>query len=335
MFSQSGGSGARGCVLVVLAGCASPRPASLLESRPPPASFGDTLATARREHGALLIVSSRGEIRALTPDLEPVATIALRSGHDAQVIGTTLYAFGAGDLFEVDLRTGAVRVDAMLPPLHHKCFDDDADPTEHLEEGSVPQIDPKRGIACFRVQDRNDNMASVAIDYRVDLRTGTSQHATAFAIDDCSEPGEANVPSLCRDLEDTGESPAPPRDTAPYSLTEIGHDYPTVSRSARWATFTDDALGEEGDYIYRAVLLYDGATRKTFAITTKGPVAIDLPAAIATRRLPDGACYSPGEAPPVWAGDTLLVPGCGDGTLVVHPDTGAVKTLASQPFVVW
>jgi hypothetical protein len=334
MFSQSGGSGARGCALVVLAGCASPRPVPLLESRPPPSRLGDTLTAARRAHGALLIVSSAGEITALTPDLEPVATIAHRTGHDGQVIGSTFYALGNRELFEVDLRTGALRVDAKLPPLHHACISDD-DPTEHIEDGSRPAIDPKRGVACFRVQDRNDNMMSLAIDYRIDLRTGASQHLTVLALDECLDPGEAKeAPSPC-EIEGVHDRSSAPRDTAPHALAEIGQEWGSVSRSARWATFTDDALGEEGDYIYSAVLLYDGASMKTYAITPTGPVAIDLPAAVAARKLPDGACYSPGEAPPVWAGDTLLVPGCGDGTLVVHPESGAVKTLPTQEFVVW
>ena len=120
MFSQSGGSGARGCVLVVLAGCASPRPAPLLESRPPPSHLGDTLTSARRAHGALLIVSSGGEITALTPDLEPVATIAHRAGHDGQVIGTTFYALGDRELFEVDLDDPDTRLVVWLQLRLHR-----------------------------------------------------------------------------------------------------------------------------------------------------------------------------------------------------------------------
>jgi hypothetical protein len=321
-------------VLVVIAACGSARPAPVLESKAPPDALGEKLTAARRAHGVLLIVFSDSEITALTPDLEPVATIAHRGGHDGQVIGTTLYAFGHRELFEVDLRTGAVRVDATFPPLHHKCLDGD-DPTEHLEEGSLPQIDPTRGLACFRVQDRNDNMASLAIHYQVDLRVGTSQHTTALALDGCAELGEAEMGADGCDLHIAPAQAARPDDTAPHSLKEIGHDWGSVSPSARWATFDDDSFGEEGDYIYRAALLYDGASGTTFAITPKGPVAIDLPSAVAAHQLPEGACYSPGEAPPVWAGDTLLVPGCGDGTLVVRPDTGAVKSLPTQQFLVW
>ncbi|MBV8758261.1 MAG: hypothetical protein JO257_13325 [Deltaproteobacteria bacterium] len=334
MFSRTGGVFARGCVAVVIAACSSshppPPPAPVVEAKAPP---HQTLVDLHKQHGALLLVTEDKSIGAFTPELERVGTVTNRTGHDGVTIKDTLYALGDRQLFEVDLATGDTHVLATLPPLHHKCITTD-DPTASLRDGSFPAIDRTAGTACIHVQDRNDNMASVSIDYKIDLKTGKSEHRTTMALDECREPGEPkDGPSLCS----AGYPQVPPdQDTQPHSLKELGKDFANVSASRRWAVITDDALAEEGDYIYHAPMLFDGTTAKTYAITPAGAVPIDFKAAVAARKLPDGACYSPGEAQPQWLPniDVLLVPGCGDGTLVLAPGKPP-KTLQTQQFVVW
>lgn len=322
----------RSC-LIVLAACGGARaPTAPIASTAPADGIGQQLERARREHGDLLLVTSAHSIDALTPELEPVATIAPRAGYHGQIVDGKLYAVGERQLFHVDLKTGELRVDATLPELHHKCFDD-PDPMRFIDDG-LPQLDLRRGIACVHIQDRNDNMMSAAIDYRIDLRTGASVGRTTFAFDDCREPGETKeAPSPC-DLADE-RNVRGPEDTAPHSLKEI-EAVGFVSSSHRWAYFKDDAFAEEGDYIYRGLLMFDGATGATFAVTPHGLERIDLASARHDGKLPDGACYVPFEAAIEWLphSDVLLVENCGDGTLVLRPGTSA-KQLPGEAFVVY
>jgi hypothetical protein len=321
----------RSCLLL-LAACGGAHAPAPIASTAPADSLGARLERARRDHGDLLLVTSAKSIDALTPDLEPVAAIAPRAGYHGQIVDGKLYAVSDRQLFHVDLHTGELRVDATLPELHHKCFDD-PDPMRFIEDG-LPQIDLARGIACVHIQDRNDNMMSAAIDYRIDLRTGASVARTTFAFDDCREPGETKEAATPCDLKDHSTA-FHPEDTTPHSLKEIDA-VGFVSSSHRWAYFKDEAFGEEGDYIYRALLMFDGATAGTFAITPHGLERFDLASARHDGKLPEGACYVPFEAAVEWLphSDVLLVENCGDGTLVLHPGAAA-KQLPGDAFVVY
>jgi hypothetical protein len=324
----------RAAAIVVCASCGT-APAPPITAHAPTDLLGQQLDRARRAHGDLLLVSTDRSIEALTPDLDPVATIAQRRGYRAQIVDGQLYAIGARQLFHVDLRTGALQVDATLPELHHRCFGT-SDPMEHMQPNILPRIDRKRRAACIHVQDRNDNMMSVSIDYRIDLATGANVHRTTFALPECSEPGEAkSADSPCGPDPDIVLVTAP-TDTKPHSLAEIGGPYGRISPSRRWAYFTDEAFYEEGDYIYHAALLFDGTTGKTYAVTPDGIVAIDLAVARRDRRLPEKACYLPAEAPIEWLPhvDVLIVGLCGDGMMVLRPGVSA-RRLPGDDVVVY
>ena len=47
--------------------------------------------------------------------------------------------------------------------------------------------DPAAGVLCLDVGDRNDNMLSLKLNFRADLRTGKVVQRTTFIGDDCKE----------------------------------------------------------------------------------------------------------------------------------------------------
>src|ERR1041385_8460469 len=98
----------RSCLLL-LAACGGAHAPAPLTSTAPADGLGQQLARPRRDHGDLLLVTSAKSIDALTPDLEPVATIAPRAGYHGQIVDGKLYAVSDRHLFHVDLKTRELR----------------------------------------------------------------------------------------------------------------------------------------------------------------------------------------------------------------------------------
>jgi len=118
--------------------------------------------------------------------------------------------------------------------------------------------------ACLRLYDRNENMADVGVVARVDLRTGKVESAVALGMD-CPTDEHAD------DLFDC--TPAPSAEIEPSALSreEVdakqvpkGFDAELRSPSGRWAVLAGEP--EQGDYIYRAILLLDTKSGELFPI---------------------------------------------------------------------
>lgn len=309
-------------VLATLAACssgASQHP--ITNTAAPPRTLADALDNARTQHGDVLLASGDDGITAYTPDLAVIAKVTKSPGRyvHADLKNRALYYFVERRLVRLDLATGQEHTVATLPELHHACFGSEGNgvnPLDYIQRDEDIVLDLEHGFACLNVQDRNVNMMSVAIGYRVALDTGAVQSKTTFTLDTCRDPGEA----------EHADGPCQAGDLM------SGPDW--VSPSKRWEIVRDAELGEQGDYIYSATLLADKQTKKTYAVRTTGTIEIDYAAAKASRKAPEDTCLLPYEALVRWFphADVALIVGCGEaGAMFVRPPA-TVKTLPGRDF---
>jgi hypothetical protein len=309
-------------LIAALAACrsgASSRP--ITNAADPGTSPADALERAKAQHGDVLLVSTDDGITAFTPDLAPIAKLTKTAGRylRADPANRALYYFAERRLVRLDLASGHERTVATLPELRHACFGGESnavDPIAYIQSDEDVLVDVAHGFACLNVQDRNINMMSVSIGYRIALDTGAVVHTTTFTLDDCREPGE---------VEHT-DGPCETGDGAARSGP--------LSASKRWELVRDPDLGEQGDYIYSATLVTDQQTRKTYAIKSDGLAELDYAAARAASKAPEGTCLLPYEAQVRWFphSDVLLVGGCAEaGAMLVRPP-GTVRPVAGTDF---
>ena len=287
----------------------------------PAGSLAETLDRAKSANGDVLLVSADNGITAYTPDLAPIAKLTPSAGRyvHADPASHALFYFVERRLVRLDLATGQERTVATLPELRHLCFGGEGNgvnPIDYLQREEDAVIDVAHGFACLNVQDRNVNMMSVSIGYRIALDTGALLQRTTFTLDDCREPGEtehADGPCEAGDLM-------------------AGPD--RVSPSKRWELVRDPDLGEQGDYIYSATFVTDKQSKKTYAVRANGIGEFDYAAAQAAHKAPEGTCLLPFEALVRWFphADVALVTGCAEsGALIVRPP-GSARVLAGNQF---
>jgi hypothetical protein len=294
----------------------------------PPSNTGgsalvDRLDAAKRAHGDVLIFATDDGIAAYTPDLAELGKLTATRGRHLRVgPGRALYFFAERKLVRLDLASAREQTIATLPPIRHRCFPADTDPSERIEDEHDFAIAARGDHACFVAQDRNDNMMSVAITYRIALDTGAVAQQTTFALDECLEPGEQKAAT------------AP---CTPQAPADFGND---KSPSGRWTFVRDVELGEQGDYIYAALFLVEKSTGKAYAITPDRLVAFDYAQAKQQRKRPDRTCIAPGEATIRWLdhSDVLIVEGCigeshSNAIAVVPP--ASVRALPGSEFAVY
>jgi hypothetical protein len=300
--------------LATLAACTSrTSPHPIGNTSAPPGSLGETLERAKTQHGDVLLVSADDGITAYTPDLVLVAKLTTSAGRyvHADPEHRALFYFVERRLVRLDLATGQEHTVATLPALRHMCFghgDDGANPIDHIQRDDDVVVDVAHGFACLNVQDRNINMMSVSIAYRVALDTGAVIQKTTFTLDDCREPGEVEQSDgPCVAGDQAGPSPS--------------------SSSKRWELVRDPDLGEQGDYIYSATFVTDKQTSTTYAIRPDGIAKLDYAAARAAGKAPEGTCLLPYEALVRWFphAEVLLVTGCSETALLVRPPASVRK----------
>ena len=287
----------------------------------PGTSLADTLAAAKAKHGDVLLVSADDGISAYTPALELVAKLTKSAGRylHADARNRALFFFVDRNLVRLDLASGQERTVSTLPELKHVCFGGGegggVNPLDYIQREEDVLIDAARGFACLNVQDRNVNMMSVSIAYRVALDSGAVVHKTTFTLDECREPGE---------LQNAD---------GPCTAGDLGSGPERLSSSKRWELVRDPDLGEQGDYIYSATLITDKQSNTTYAVRADGIEKIDYAAAKASSKAPEGTCLLPYEALVRWFphADVALVVGCSDTALLVTPPA-TVRKLAGNHF---
>ncbi len=314
------------------AGCIAPKV-------PQGATLADLLDVYRAACGVLLVSRDDG-LHALTPDLQPIAQItgtrarwvqARRDAHELY-----FFAADAPDLVRFDLATRKETVLVKLPRLKHPCFTGaepgeksaPADPVDHIQTASDLDLDVAAGVLCLDVGDRNDNMASINVNFRADLRTGKVEQRVVAIGEECEAGGGREQKSVCE-----------PRPKDLPSQREIAGIEETglVSPSGRWALYFDDKFQMSGDYIYTAVFLRDIRGKTSHAVTPAGLVKIDHAKRDAEAGPPKDTCYLPGEAVSRWLPDrdVLVVDGCGaEGWLIVEPP-GTVRKIEGHAVTVY
>jgi len=303
-----------------LLACRSETASPVANTPPAGTSLADSLDRAKAANGDVLLVSGEDGLVAYTPDLERVAK--LTSAHARHVHADprtkSIYYFVERKLVRLDLATGHEQTVATLPALQHVCFGFDGtpvDPTKFVQRDGDVTVDVEHGYACLVAQDRNLNMMSVAVMYRIALATGAVDQRTTFTLDTCRAPGET-------------ESAEAPCQTDEMMMP------PDTSASKRWKLLRDPDLGEQGDYIYSATFVSDEQAHKTYAVRADGLRELDYAAAKAAGKAPEGTCMLPFEALVQWFphADALIVTDCGDsGAMIVKPP-GTVHTIAGDDY---
>ena len=283
-------------------------------------TLAETLERAKATHGDVLLVSTESGINAYSPDLDLVAKISTTAGRylrpDAK--NRALFFFVDRRLVRLDLTNGQERTVATLPALKHMCFDGDGEgvnPLDYIQRDEDAVVDVAKGFACLNVQDRNVNMMSVAIRYRIALDTGAVARQTTLTLDDCREPGE------------------PDRAEGPCDAGDLTAGPDLVSPSKRWELVRDPDLGDQGDYIYSATFMTDSQTKQSYAVRADGIAPFDYAAARAAGKAPEGTCVLPYEATVRWFPhtDVAIIGGCSDaGALLVRPPANVRPLLGSH-----
>lgn len=287
--------------------------------------------------GVLLAVRDDG-LHALTPGLAPIVRIHekrvrwLQARRDGAVNELYYFAADAPDLVRLDLHTGREEVLVSLPRLTQPCFTGaepgekvtPADPVDYIQSRDSLDLDVAGGVLCLDVGDRNDNMVSLKLNFRADLRTRKLATRTVFVGEECKQGGEKPQEPACQ--------PAPknrPQFQAIPGFEQAG----VLSPSGEWFYYLDDTFVQEGDYIYTAAFVRDIKAQTSYAVTPDGLVKIDYISRTAAKGPPEGTCYLPGEADVRWmpGRDLLILESCGAaGLLVVEPPRRVQKVDAHQ-----
>jgi hypothetical protein len=196
-----------------------------------------------------------------------------------------------------------------------------------LDVQSADDFAVSEGVACIVLQDRNDNMMSLQAVVRVTLATGkvTASCAGNAAVESC-------VPSTAPSTPTPTLHDAPPfhigdgklSSTTAKSIAvdpELAEE--TDSPSGRWVVASALLPEEEqGDYIYRRLLLFDRKTGHVFPLHAGAWPPPLKPAQLKNlTKLGDRTITAYGESTIVWlAGDRLFAAG-----LLVTPGVGAAK----------
>jgi hypothetical protein len=166
-----------------------------------------------------------------------------------------------------------------------------------LQDESDLYLSKNQKRVCLTLYDRNINMASVALDVQIELGSGTVQRWLSIGEEECPPPRgvqRGNPAHACdrapdKDLPTVALLKEPSnaaRPQAPSRLANLGHelkdgqlqrrgvlqldlsahDYSVeaVSPSGRWQVLGGDP--EEGDYLYRHLLLLDRVSGQLYPV---------------------------------------------------------------------
>jgi hypothetical protein len=202
---------------------------------------------------------------------------------------------GGARLEQISLVDGKRSTLAELPPFScvptQKPANDAAAPEPvrlDVQTTSDFQVDADKGVACFDLMDRNTNLATLAVRVRVDLSSGQVTRWLTLGAEDCQLPADvlSAVPpedDVCNGVMQY-DAPPPPPTTVEYGfsfedervtqpgasnkpqLTAAleGYEEEQLSPSGRWLLLGGDP--EEGDYMYRRLVLLDRSTGELFPV---------------------------------------------------------------------
>ncbi len=319
---------------------ASPSADTCAPTVPKDISMADTMDLYRAACGVLLVTRDDG-LTAMTPGLTTIARILSKQARrvhvqrEGDVRELYYFAADAPELVRLNLHSVHEQVLVTLPGLTHPCFTGaepgekvpPADPVAYIQSAHNLDLDLAAGVLCLEVGDRNDNMVSLQLNFRADLRTGKVVQRTTFVGDDCKQGAGREQKAAC----ELSRKDVP----VDRELPEIGH-YGQVSPSGQWAFYTDENFEQSADYIYSAAFVRDLRSRTSYALTPAGRVKF-APAGKALEALPEGTCMLPGEASPRWLPerDILLVDGCGRAPWLVVEPPGRVQAVVAHEVAIY
>jgi hypothetical protein len=347
-----------GLYLFVACSCRNQPPAPApLEPLPLPAPKVEPKPAVVAESSADLIVGSKRGLEAWSRDGKRKKVVSRSPalnprwlGRDTVLVARPTHAddFAKGGRLERIALTDGERVLAAKLPAF-ACGAPGASEAERLEPGSLAiqaasdfVVDEGRRFVCIALMDRNINMADLAVAMRIDLQTGQIDRRINLGGDRCPAPpgvvvaqflpGDGCTPTRTSDsVRPSNSFPftftegALVRDGPPRKVLEIAgyEDALHCSPSGRWCLLAGDR--EEGDYIYRKLVLLDRSKGQIFPITHGPWPAPLLPRSKRKARIetPIASTVSVvGETDVRWLGpaaDELLV----IDDLVVRPGVGS------------
>ena len=298
-----------------------------------PDSLAAKLDAAKAVHGGLLIAADQKGIHAFAPDLTPIADLSPARAKHLRVVAAgenrLLFFVVAAkhQIVRLDLHSGEQKVLATVPLVKNECFHSlvvDAAAPKGPEPGLNPfdyvqadrdfGVDPVAGIACFDIYDRNFNMASIAINFRVDLRRGKTAERVTVGGEACQTQvkGRPTTEPLCAvphpqpDVVVTGQP-------WPLKPESQGLTPDSTSASGRFAVTLDpDVVAEQGDYVYSAPFVFDAQTGVVWTVAGRKLVPVSLKKLRKSKQLPRDTLTLVGESDVFWlAGADALVLGNG------------------------
>jgi hypothetical protein len=160
-----------------------------------------------------------------------------------------------------------------------------------IQDGRDFSLSPTLGLACLTLLDRNVNMASVGLDYRIDLSSRRVERWLSLGDELCTPPSGVQLgepPSSCRGrtLQQDSSSPVasyafdmPKADglvietgvRGKRASVRVGRDYgpEQPSPSGRWLLLSGEP--QEDDYLYRRLVLLDRETGSVYPVVPEGP----------------------------------------------------------------
>jgi hypothetical protein len=195
---------------------------------------------------------------------------------------------GKAKVERIQLATGKRRRVATLPSFSCGEAAGEEILKPSLQSASDFRVDRGGKFACLTLMDRNLNMASLVLDVRVDLSSGRTERELLGPVDGCTPPSDVVADDKGESRVDcepvTVREAAPPASAQPFGYEAGGRiidgrtpsalrvralrDFSPgpVSPSGRWVLLESEP--EEGDYIYRDLLLFDRAQGAVFAVPT-------------------------------------------------------------------
>jgi hypothetical protein len=190
----------------------------------------------------------------LTNDHREVHALSLSTGTDKKVATLPKQVVSCGG--EHHPKGVAIRLAELSVPSEH----------DFVIEGGK--------IACLTLQDRNDNMADVQVNVRIDLATGRTEHsldlpACGYGVRDCAPrpSAETGVSEGTFDLVDGAIVKRGPPEQVLRTLGSGDFSPSGVSPSGKWLLMRGN--GEENDLIYSDLLLLDRQNGDVWTVSAK------------------------------------------------------------------
>lgn len=289
-------------------------------AEPAKLSLAQQLKQAKDKHKHLLVFSGDRGVWAETLSGELLVVFsAVPSAHPSFGKDALYYmASESGEVRRVDLQSGEDALVAQLPKLANPCFDD-PNPISYIQAYYDVGWDHSKGDLCFRINDRNENMASVSLELRVGLESGKVDSSYLIAFDECKTPDVVESDGICTGMmsasadfgqDVTSESLTraialmTEREGAPNPQFAEMLSYGRASPSGKWVQFSD--FESDGDYIYSGLLFFNLEEGRVYALGSESESLVPLDYVALSRRKkayepPDDICMMPGEGLLFWS----------------------------------